>query len=82
LTRWGPEESDTGAWATEEEDDGAGVIAAVLYDGRRLDDVLRSKASRGRTGTSMSMLEAGQRWARRHNGGTCGEAIGSRGGTE
>jgi hypothetical protein len=46
----------------------------VLYGGRRLGVVLGSKASRGHTGTSTSVLEAGQCRARRCSDGTCGEA--------
>jgi hypothetical protein len=74
LTGQGPEESGTDACAVEEEDGSTEVIVAVLSGGRRLGVVLRSKASRGRTGTSVSMLEAGQRRAHRRSSGPCGEA--------
>jgi hypothetical protein len=53
---------------------GTGFIAAILYSGRQLSDVLGSKAPCGRTGTSTSVLEAGQCRARWRSGGACGEA--------
>jgi hypothetical protein len=74
LTGRGPEESGTDACAMEEEDDSAEIVVAILYGGRLLDVVLGSKASRGRTGTSALVLEAGQRRAHRYNSDKCGEA--------
>jgi hypothetical protein len=84
LTGQGPEESSIGACITEEEDDGAGVVVAVLYDGRWLGDMLGSKVLCGRTGTSTSVLEVGQRRAHRRSGSACGEAeaVRSRGGAK
>jgi hypothetical protein len=52
----------------QEEDDGVGVIAAVLYNS------VGPKASCGRMGTLASVLEAGQHRAHRCSGGVCGEA--------
>jgi hypothetical protein len=74
LTGRGPEESGTHDCAGEEEDDSAEVVVAVLYGGRWLGVVLGSKVSRGCTGTSTSVLEPGQRRARRRNNGACEEA--------
>jgi hypothetical protein len=73
LTGRGPEESGTDACTAEEEDDITKVVVAVLYGGRWLGVMLGSKASRGRTGTSTSVLEVGQRRARRCSGDACGE---------
>jgi hypothetical protein len=53
---------------------GTGFIAAILYSGRQLSDVLGSKAARGCTRTSTLVLEAGQCQASWHSGGACGEA--------
>jgi hypothetical protein len=75
FTRRGLEELGTGACAVEEEDDGAGVVAVIPYSRRRrLGNVIGSKASRGRTGTMASVLEAEERRACRRSGGACGEA--------
>jgi hypothetical protein len=57
-----------------EEEDNIGFVAAILYNGRRLGDVLGSKASCGRLGTSVSVLEVRQHQACRCSGGVCGEA--------
>jgi hypothetical protein len=74
LIERGLEESGTDACTAEEEDDSTKVVVAILYGGRWLGVVLRSKASRGRTGTSAPVLEAGQHRAHRRSGGACGEA--------
>jgi hypothetical protein len=60
-----------------EEEDNIGFVAAILYHGRRLGDVLMSKASCGRLGTSVSVLEVWQHQACRCSGGVCGEAKGA-----
>jgi hypothetical protein len=74
LTGRGPEEFGTDACTAEEEDNNTEVIVAVLYGGQWLGVVIGSKASRGRTETSTSVLEAGQRRAHWRSGGVCGEA--------